>query len=235
MVGNIEQEAPKSIQEDEKVAHHLRTPSLDSSDSQGTVATFLSNDEIDHSTREIAYNDDMVTIREEYNYDSNRGADVLQDDACETAEPQEQAPNPSKRKVRWGSVLVRDYPMILGDNPCCSCGPPVTLDWEYEEHAPLGVDAYECHHPFRRTLRELGRGYYQRKHLLSLAGFTEEDFKRAEREASRAKLRRSIARSMAVVYPLFKAADAVESAGRKIKRLLKDDHWKAQKSLYTAA
>jgi hypothetical protein len=36
-----------------------------------------------------------------------------------------------------------------------------------------------------------------------------------------------------VAYPpLLKVEDAVESARRKFKRLLKDDHWKSQKSLY---
>lgn len=33
------------------------------------------------------------------------------------------------KAVRFGKVRVRTYPMILGDNPSCSKGLPVTLDW----------------------------------------------------------------------------------------------------------
>lgn len=178
-------------------------------------------------------NDEMLTIQEECQFDSEGGVGVPQDNVCET--PQKQVKNPSKRKVHWGVVLVRDYPMILGDNPSCSCGPPLTLDWEYQEYKPLDVDTCEFHHPPRRSMRELARNYYQRKNLLYLAGFTDADFKKVKKEVNRVKLQRSITRSVATTHPLlFKVADATESAGRKCKRLLKGDHWKSQKSLYSA-
>jgi len=183
----------------------------------------------------LALKDDMVTIKEESHSDSEGGVGVLQDNTGETVVPQEQAKNPSKRKVHWGSVLVRDYPMVLGDHPCCSYGPPLTLDWEYQEYTPLDVDTYEFYHPPRRIGRELGRNYYNRKHLLSFAGFTKADFKKTKKEINRVKRHRSITRSVAAKYPiLFKVEDAVESAGRKFKRLLNDDHWKSQKSLFKA-
>ena len=36
--------------------------------------------------------------------------------------------------VHFATVQVREYPIILGDNPCTS-GPPITLDWIYEDAA----------------------------------------------------------------------------------------------------
>ena len=139
---------------------------------------------------------------------------------------------PKKRKVSFGAVLVRDYDMCLGDHPCCSYGPPVTLDWDYLEYKPLDVDEYEFHHPPRRCLREMGLNYYARKRILAHAGFSEVDLQRSKKEVGRTKLNRSLTRSVASYYPLLKAEAAVESACRKFKRLLKDDHWKEQKSLY---
>lgn len=173
-----------------------------------------------------AYHDDMVTIHEE-----GPSAEAGAGDAP----PRGPAKSPRKGKIRWGTVVVRDYPMILGDNPCCSCGPPVCLDWEYQEYPPLAVDDYEGHRPPRRTFRELARNYYQRKHLLSFAGFTEAEFKRAQREVDRIKFSRHLVRSLATAYPaVLRAAEAAESAGRKLKRLVREDHWKAEKFLYAA-
>lgn len=34
------------------------------------------------------------------------------------------------KSVTFGKVRVRSYPLILGDNPSCSRGLPVTLDWK---------------------------------------------------------------------------------------------------------
>jgi hypothetical protein len=38
--------------------------------------------------------------------------------------------NDRSKSVSFGKVRVRSYPLILGDNPSCSGGLPVTLDWE---------------------------------------------------------------------------------------------------------
>lgn len=137
-----------------------------------------------------------------------------------------------KRKVHFGKVLVRDYDMVLGDHPCCSYGPPITIAWDYLEYEPLDVNEYEFHHPPRRNLREMGLNYYARKRILSQAGFTEVDIKLSTKEVNRQKMNRSLTRSISSYYPLLKAEAAVESACRKFKRLIKDDHWKEQKSLY---
>ena len=149
-----------------------------------------------------------------------------------SSEPQETRQQPRKPKVHFGSVLVRDYDIILGDHPCCSYGPPITIDWDYLEYEALEVDVYEFHHPPRRNLREMGLNYYQRKHLLSQAGYTEVDFKKTKKEVKRSKLNRVITKQVVAYPPLLKVEDAVESARRKFKRLLRDDHWKRQKSLY---
>ena len=143
--------------------------------------------------------------------------------------PEEETP---KRKVHFGSVVVRDYDMILGDHPCCSYGPPVTIDWDYLEYEPLDVNEYEFHHGPRRGLRQMCLNYYQRKRLLANAGYTDVEIKQMKKEVSRTKINRNITKQV-VGYKGYIVEDAVESAKRKFKRLIKKDHWKADKGMDT--
>jgi hypothetical protein len=47
-------------------------------------------------------------------------------------------------KVHFVNVHLREYGMVLGDNPAVSHGAPVQLDWEpQEEHDPVHIDNYE--------------------------------------------------------------------------------------------
>jgi len=137
----------------------------------------------------------------------------------------------SKRKIHFGDVCVRDYEMILGDNPCVTYGPPVTIDWDYVEYNPIPVDEYEFQHFPRRSLREMGMNYYRRKNLLALAGHSEEELKMAKKEVNKCKSNRYMTRQLAS-YPVFKMEATIESALRKCRRLLKDDHWKTERYLF---
>jgi len=45
--------------------------------------------------------------------------------------------------VSFADVEVRSYPIILGDNPAVSAGPPITIDWYPSHLAACSVDDYE--------------------------------------------------------------------------------------------
>jgi len=45
--------------------------------------------------------------------------------------------------VSFTDVEVRSYPIILGDNPAVSAGPPLTIDWDPSHLAVCSVDDYE--------------------------------------------------------------------------------------------
>merc|ERR1712087_110329 len=102
---------------------------------------------------------------------------------------------------------------------------------------PLAVDEYERHRPPRRTIREMGRNYYNRKDLLLAQGYTEEDFRRTKKEIKRIKNWRAVNRKIATNIFLLKAGDAAESLGRKVRRATTGDldHWKREKGLYRTA
>lgn len=45
--------------------------------------------------------------------------------------------------VSFADVEVRSYPIILGDNPAVSAGPPLTIDWDPSDLVACSVDEYE--------------------------------------------------------------------------------------------
>jgi hypothetical protein len=120
-----------------------------------------------------------------------------------------------KRSVRFSTVLVRDYSIILGDHPCCSYGPPLTIDWEYHENKPLQVDEYEGENALiRRSLPELVLNNYQRRYLLQ--DYNELDLKAVMREVNRIKSNRYTSKLLAKCHTV---EAALECARRKIKRI----------------
>ena len=50
----------------------------------------------------------------------------------------------TRSEVRFSTIEIRSFPIILGDNPACDqYGPPLTIDWEPESTKKVQVDIYE--------------------------------------------------------------------------------------------
>lgn len=47
------------------------------------------------------------------------------------------------RGVCFASIQVREYPLILGDHPSCTSGPPLTLDWDHDAELSCTIDEWE--------------------------------------------------------------------------------------------
>lgn len=64
-------------------------------------------------------------------------------------------------KVHFHEVHLREYGMVMGDNPAVSHGAPVQLDWEAQtEHDPVHIENYE-------KARQLWRAKDRRGFLLN--------------------------------------------------------------------
>lgn len=62
--------------------------------------------------------------------------------------------SPKFKKVRFETVQIREYRITLGDNPSCSSGPPLQLDWMYyDTPQEIPLELYEkCRHGNRRCM-----------------------------------------------------------------------------------
>lgn len=121
------------------------------------------------------------------------------------------------RKVRFHEIQFREYEQTIGDNPCVSYGPPISLGWDYEECDSIDVEEYEANRGRRRGMREMIMNYYVRTNLLTFKyGATEKELKAATKAANREKRSRAITKAL---LPYQLVEDLAQSAVRKTKRL----------------
>lgn len=119
--------------------------------------------------------------------------------------------------VVFHEVLIRNYEQTIGDNPSVSYGPPISLDWEYEEAEPITLDEYEKNRGPRRNTRQMMLNYYNRRNLLTWrCGATEEEMNAAEKEGNKVKGQRSITKAF---LPAQKFEEVFQSIRRKTKRM----------------
>ena len=82
----------------------------------------------------------------------------------------------SQKHVSFGDLTIADYPIIIGDNPACTAGCPITIGWEPIESYTRNIDVYE----FARTGSRLkGRKLIlpvkKRSEMLLYAGYTSKE------------------------------------------------------------
>jgi hypothetical protein len=75
-------------------------------------------------------------------------------------------------KVVFEKIEIFEIPVLLGDNPGGSKGPPLTLDWEHQDHFELSVDDYEECRPVRRGKHELFHPTTARIEILRQSGYS---------------------------------------------------------------
>lgn len=124
------------------------------------------------------------------------------------------------KQVCFGVVAIRSYNQTLGDNPAVTFGPPIQLDWEYEEQGEIDVTEYECSKGcrYRRSEQQLRMSYYKRKDILTKQyNVGMEEFEKAKKDVNKAKFLREVTMYF---LPARKLEEALESAVRKTKRLV---------------
>jgi hypothetical protein len=95
--------------------------------------------------------------------------------------------NPERRSVNFSTIEVRSHPMIMGDNPSVSSGPPVTIDWEHQDVELFDVSAYEESKPKKRTKQEILIPAHLRESSLRDQGYARCEIAQVGKEINRIK------------------------------------------------
>jgi len=119
--------------------------------------------------------------------------------------------------VSFDSITIREYDLTLGDHPDCSWGPPLSLDWDFDEVHEGCVIQYEEQRAPKRKPRQMVQSSIRRKAYLKSIGYTDEDIEVATKDVGAARTKRFLTRKAASIIPL---ESALESACRKFKRAL---------------
>ena len=122
--------------------------------------------------------------------------------------------------VRFDSIQIRDYNVTLGDNPSTLYGPPISLDWEYDERDPMCLDKYEEGRSTRRKMHQMHMLSRQRANLLKIAaGVTDDEIEMVMEEMRQIRNGR---KKTKMSLPFAKLQEAAESAQRKWNRSRND-------------
>jgi hypothetical protein len=90
----------------------------------------------------------------------------------------------NKKKLRFGSIEIRDIPMELGNHPPTAGGAPVTLGWQFESTRVTHIDVYElCKDDEPRPKHEWKLSASDRTAILLRAGYSLSDIHEASERA----------------------------------------------------
>mmetsp|Transcript_10123 Transcript_10123/g.24273 ORF Transcript_10123/g.24273 Transcript_10123/m.24273 type:complete len:392 (-) Transcript_10123:248-1423(-) len=124
-----------------------------------------------------------------------------------------------KRRISFGTIQVREHKQTIGDNPSCTYGTPIQLDWDHQDMEELKLEDYETYRPTRRTKQKFHLNSFQRANLLKLNGHSTNEINESERKTSKARNQRERTKFVVQNYPqLVSVEDAIESGFRKVKR-----------------
>ena len=144
--------------------------------------------------------------------------------------------------VRFSNISFREYPINVGDNPACSSGTPISIDWDYypsQGYKTISIDDYEESRPRRRNRLGLRIPHEERHRMLREDwGVPLVTILETATKVKRIRMQRR--RTAIQPDALFVAEDLVESTFRKWKRIVRSSKgddvpsyikcWDAEKS-----
>mmetsp|Transcript_16990 Transcript_16990/g.19444 ORF Transcript_16990/g.19444 Transcript_16990/m.19444 type:complete len:208 (+) Transcript_16990:155-778(+) len=93
-------------------------------------------------------------------------------------------------KTTFTTIEIREYPIILGDNPSVSQGAPLTIGWEHWNVVKWDFDEYEETRPARRSYVEMSVPMEMRYNVLERSGYKSGEIMRKVKEIKALKLQR---------------------------------------------
>ena len=92
--------------------------------------------------------------------------------------------------IKFGTVTIREYPMVVGDNPSVTKGVPVTIAWEHLSEVSIDCIKYETvriknsERGRKRNMQEMRMTAMYRFNVLKELGFSLQERKAAMKEAT---------------------------------------------------
>ena len=114
---------------------------------------------------------------------------------------------PQEYSVHFGTITVREYDQIIGDNPACSSGPSLAIDWQYREYDPIPVDDFESGRPRRLCAKDLVLSRGHREEILRHLQYTDLEIAHAVRQNQEIRHQRKHTLS-AMAIPALGSLDA---------------------------
>jgi hypothetical protein len=127
-----------------------------------------------------------------------------------------------KKSVSFGSIQVREYNRVLGDNPDVQFGPPISLGWNFVQKDALPMNEYETNKP-QRT-RGLRMSSVTRRNLLTnVFGVPAEEIAAVEKEVKKIKKQRSQTNKQGTTGRAVESA--MQSAKRRLRRAFSSENF----------
>jgi len=92
--------------------------------------------------------------------------------------------------VSFRNISIREYPMIVGDNPSVSSGPPLTIAWEFDELGTIPLDSYEHNRPTRRSSDQMSIPKMERLKILENSGISRSEIEKVVKDVNIARSQR---------------------------------------------
>lgn len=121
-----------------------------------------------------------------------------------------------RTSVHFEFVEIREYSITIGDNPYCSRGVPISLNWDYSEGRVVPIDLFESANKRRRrkNARRMLLDPIQRRDLLWRCGHDLDDIE----EAAKANEKENFRQSFNLYFlPVFVLQELWESQSERLR------------------
>jgi len=110
---------------------------------------------------------------------------VVQRIAVPTTSTSKNSEQRSARRVRFGSVHIREHAITVGEHDWCDGRLPLTLDWKHAASRSMNIEDYECIRERSQRGHLYRLDYWHRKRLLiKVSDFKEEELDEIENQQS---------------------------------------------------
>jgi hypothetical protein len=120
--------------------------------------------------------------------------------------------------VKFDTVEIRAYPIILGCNPAVTKGPPLTINWDHCCGVIEPFDEYEAKRLPRKSAILLRKSSLERQSLLKEEGFGSDDFRMAEAAVDEIKRSRELSKHGKSDLSAMIAESKRKKAQHKVKK-----------------